>query len=577
MGSQVTSPWEAGVQQGVLLGSGSSPLLIVGPVGSLQLECAKEIHRRHNGGGFEHVMCKPDSVEVRVQVLGPTQSTDPDFPYYDQDIPVGAMQRAVGGTLFFDSIDRCSPSDSDWLRALLERRPFMSNGRWVEVDSNTRIIASVTDFWMNQGDLGVPQWLKPFFGRRIVILQPLADRTEDISRTIDWFSWRDLQGGGPQSISWSDEARKLLLDRKWPGNHQELRSVIRSISSSVGIGGEVTLDDCKVHLAKYEDPGMKPIDTYRHQLCQDYAQGLLYVGRSISASEIYNWLEQFPKVSDDRQFNPWLTGLNIIRAVSTKYFFSSDQLHILIRDAYASLCVDLGEKDYLPQARSPRNSQSSPRLNALLVNPLGPVKSTAAAIPHIAHLLGAGTSQKVAPVEGVSKFLKENEHVRLILFCDDFAGTGQQISNQLIDKLAHNGEFRNVCEARSYIGKPVSLCVVLGVAFVEALEKIRTSGPDWLPVLAHAGKCLDDSDKAFSEFSTVFPEPEFRAWSKALVVDKVGKYLSPRWPRGFGDLEAMVITADNAPNDTLPILCRSGSMHGITWKALFERASSPSS
>ena len=575
MRSQSISPWEVAVHQGTLMGSGSMPLLIIGPVGSLQLGCAKEIHRRIGGGNFEHVMCTPDAAELRMQVLGPTKSPDADFADFDPDIPIGAMQRAIGGTLFLNCVDRCNASDTDWLRALLGRQQFIFNGRTVELDPSTRVIASVTDAWMEQGEYVVPQWLRAVFRDRVVSLEPLGDRPEEISGAIEWFSWHAAPEDQPVGLLWSDEAKELLVSRQWPGSYEELRRVVWSLASSIGHGEEITLDICRDHLAKYEGPGMKPIDNYRRQDCYNYARGLLYVGRSIGASEIYNWVEQFSRISGNRQFDPWLVGMRIVKGIANKYYYSSDRLRILIRDAYSSLCVELAEKGYTSLGPSVDPNLPLPSLQALLVNPLGPIKSAAGVLPHIAHLLGAGSVQQVVPVENVADRLKADDRLQVILFCDDFAGTGQQILSELVDTLASDEELKGVCEIRCRDGRPVVLGVVLAVAFAGALTKIRESGPGWLPVLAHSGERLEDGDRAFSATSTVFPEPELRAWAKTLVVDKAGSYLSPRWPGGFGNLQAMVVTADNAPNDSLPVICRSGSLHGIAWKALFERASSP--
>ena len=300
------------------------------------------------------------------------------------------------------------------------------------------------------------------------------------------------------------------------------------------------------------------------------------MGRAIAPSEVYRWVEQFTRIASNRHFDPWLLGLRIIKEISNRYYYSSDRLRVLTRDAYSRLCVELAAQGLLPERSSGSSDDSLPSLQALLINPLGPVKSSAGVLPHMAHLLGAGPRQKVVPVEDVVNSLEEDPSIQVIMFCDDFAGTGQQISTQLIDALANSRALRVLCNSRLRQGRPVALGIVLGVSFADALARIRKSGPKWLSVFAHAGDLLQESDRAFTNESSVFPEPEFRDWAKALVVDQVGGSLSPAWPGGFGDLQALVVTADNAPNDTLPAIWRSGLVYGVAWKALFERASSPS-
>ena len=180
------------------------------------------------------------------------------------------------------------------------------------------------------------------------------------------------------------------------------------------------------------------------------------------------------------------------------------------------------------------------------------------------------------PPTPLINYLASNKDTRLIVFCDDFVGTGRQVQTRLVEKLTASRELRDLCERRSRDGVPIALAVILGVCFEDGLQKIRRSGPDWLPIMAHAGHTLTEEDKAFSDSSVVFPEPEQRTTAKNLIVDNIGTKLASNWPGGFGDLQALVVTADNVPNNTLPAICRSGSVQGMKWRALFERASTPS-
>ena len=116
MARRPLSPWAVAAQQGSGMESGSAPLLIVGPVGSLPLDCAKEVHRTSGGDNFERVTCTPDSGALRVQVFGPPVDVDTEFPPFDPEPPNSAIQRGAGGTIFFDCIDRCNPVDADWIR-----------------------------------------------------------------------------------------------------------------------------------------------------------------------------------------------------------------------------------------------------------------------------------------------------------------------------------------------------------------------------------------------------------------------------------------------------------------------------
>ena len=570
-----TSPWRRASQRGTVLGSGYEPLLIAGPVGSLPIECAKEIHSLAGGGTFESVTCTPDSSALRTQVFGATSSVDEEYSLFDPDPPIGAVHRAATGTLFFGDINRSNPVDADWLRTLFARQPTSMHGRKAQLDAGTRVIASTTNEWADKARDMLLSWMGALFGERVVTLDLLGSRPGDVWEAIQWFSRQLAQDFPHHDLTWSREAKELMLEKQWPGGYQELRSVVHSMMSSTEIGGTIGADICQRVLNNHDRTGMKPVDLHRRQDCGNYAQGMVYMGRQISGNDIYDWIEQFSKLAVDRKFDPWSVALQIVRQISHRYYYSSERLRILVRDAYSALCGELSHEGLLPNG-TPSDPDGVPRLKALLINPLGPVKSAAGMVPHVAHLLGAGTKQQVAPLDEVGKRLSKNEDIQVVLFCDDFAGTGQQIANNVVDTLADDSVFQEVCQDRINRGKRIALGIVLAVGFDDALSRIRTSGPVWLPTFVHAGERLESCDRVFSDTSRIFPDPEIRGWAKALMVDQIGSHLSPKWPGGFGDLQALVITSDNAPNDTLPAVCMTGVVHGMTWKALFKRASSPS-
>ena len=574
MVNNTPSPWARPARLGVEIVSGSSPLLIVGQVGSLPVECAKYVHMSTGGGHFERVSCTPDASAFRIQVAGLPVDFDSEFPLIDSEPPNNAICRAYGGTLYLEFIDRCHPSDATWIQPLLSRQAVKVNGHALRLDPSTRVIASITVNVLEGVEFEIPDWLRALFTGRVVAIEPLGSRPDDTEAAIEWFSRQATREGQAQEVMWSNEARDLLVGRRWPGGLEELRNVVHSLIAVTG-GQEISLDMCRDVLTQYEGPGMRGIDIYRRQQCHDYAQGLEYMGRSIQGREVYQWVEQFTRVTSSRQFDPWVVGLRIIRDIHNRYYYSSDRLRMLIRDSYGELCNELADGGFI-HGRSPYDLDTTPTaLQALLINPLGPVKSAAAVLPHMAHLLGAGSSQEVVSLGEVGASLKRNDSLRVILFCDDFAGTGRQIIENVVKELASDLIIKDVCKSRYREGRPVALGVVLGVGFVNALSNIRASGLEWLPVLAHAGELLREGDRAFSDESSIFPEPDLRAWTRDLVLNRIGKSLSPRWPGGFGNLQSLVVTTDNAPNDSLPAICRSGVVQGMPWKALFERASSP--
>ena len=556
------------------MGSGAPPLLIVAPPGSLPLECAREIHTNAGGDNFERVTCSPDSSEFRFQLFGPSRSPELDFSDLDLDAPDGAIQRAIGGTLILGDLDRCNQSDVGLLRSLFAREPVFHNGNPVELDSSTRVIATVTTNWAEQSQHSVPQRLTALFNDRILILDPLRGKPENVATAIDWFSWQAAPEGQHLDHLWSDDAKQMLLGHQWPGSLAEIGKFVRSLSVSVGNRGPISFDDCRDRLASYESPGMKSLDDHWRQQCHDYARGLHFMGRTIGAEDIYRWVEQFSKVSTNRTFDPWLVGLRLAREISYEYYYSADDLRKLTRTAYTSLCEELAENGLLQGSSRLDSDGPLPGLRALLFNPLGPAKSSAGLGPHMLHLLGTRNFRQATTVSDVARLLGRDERVQAILFCDEFTGTGNQILQQLVRTLGGDTNLRKVCQDRRLSGRPLVLGVVLAVGFSDALTRIRNSAPSWLPIFVHAGRVLEEGDRAFSKTSKIFPEHELRAWAKTLVVRQVGASLYPESPGGYGNLQALVVTADNTPNNSLPAVWKSGVVNGSAWKALFERVSS---
>ena len=568
------SPWGEVARDGLELGGGTPPLLILASPGSLQIECAREIHSDSGGGPFEPVFCTPDPVEVRTQLFGPTYGAFSEILLFESDLPVGAVQRATGGTLYLESVDRCHPESASWLQFLLSGQPVQIGGNSVTLDPSTRVIASVTSEWMDRRvEHLVPSWLLASFDDRVLALEPLSNRLNDLADAIEWF-YLEASGTHGTKPSLTADVKTLLQNHQWPGDLFELRTVMRTLLSAES-GEVVTSQVCERVLAKHQSEGMTAIDGIRRMYCRTYAEGISYMGRPIEARDVYEWVSQFPRVSVDKRIDSWSIGLSLARGITERYYFSSDQLRILIRDAYLSLFSELAENSARQCSVLHETGSTPPGTHAVLVNPLGPLKSASGVMPHMAHLLGAGYGQDTVLVEEVADYLASHERTRLIVFCDDFAGTGQQVQTELVRVLAESDELKELCERRNREGTPVALAVILGVCFEDGLEKIRGSGPNWLPIMAHAGRTLRVRDKAFSDCSLVFPEPEQRALAKTLILDTIGTDLSSRWPGGFGDLQALVVTADNVPNNTLPAIWKSGSVHGFQWRALFSRASTP--
>ena len=224
------SPWHEVVEKGSRLGSGDPPLLLLGSLGSLLVDCAKEIHHDASGGIFEHARCTNNSVELRTRLLGPTTWPFSEFDLFNSELPQGAVQRAEGGTLFLEYIDYCHPDDLNWLQDLLLGRRVSKDGYFIELDSSTRVIASITTAWVDGILDTIPQWLGASFEDHMLVLEPLRHRPEDVPGTVAWFFQRETQNQANETIL-TREAGELLSRHNWPGDLRELARVVRQVIS----------------------------------------------------------------------------------------------------------------------------------------------------------------------------------------------------------------------------------------------------------------------------------------------------------------------------------------------------------
>ena len=103
--------------------------------------------------------------------------------------------------------------------------------------------------------------------------------------------------------------------------------------------------------------------------------------------------------------------------------------------------------------------------------------------------------------------------------------------------------------------------------FEDAITRVEEAALSLqFPLEIHCVDTLTDSDKAFSESSSLFAAPSDRVLAKQLATD-FGEKLERKWPLGFGNCEALVTFFSNCPNNTLPIIYKSDT----NWTALFQR------
>jgi hypothetical protein len=132
-----------------------------------------------------------------------------------------------------------------------------------------------------------------------------------------------------------------------------------------------------------------------------------------------------------------------------------------------------------------------------------------------------------------------------VVFLDDFAGTGRQVSEGWRDVMAE-----------LLPGKPTTYLVLVAVSEAAKQRISRET-----PLRVESGVLLKREDDIFS------PEcPHFSAQERQAVL-RYCVTADGRHPRGFGDCGFVIVLAHKTPNNSIPIL----HVRHSRWEGLFPR------
>ena len=162
----------------------------------------------------------------------------------------------------------------------------------------------------------------------------------------------------------------------------------------------------------------------------------------------------------------------------------------------------------------------------------------------------------------IVEILDKRKENPVLLFVDDFVGTGDSVVENLKEIVSHISS----CEK-----PPSRIVVAVIVATVWGLQKIQ-SAIDNLPfnIEVHACDILDEPDRIFVEKSKYFEDANERAAAKDIIFSR-GKVLKKKAPLGYGDCELAVVFEHGCPNNSIPVLW-SESAANPKWVPLFLRS-----
>lgn len=143
----------------------------------------------------------------------------------------GYFEVANGGTIFLDEVAELPLSTQVRLLRVLESGEFIRVGSSKVQKTNVRVVAAT--------NVNVPLAIQEgkfredlYYRLNTVPIQipPLRERTEDILLLFRKFATDFAEKYRMPSISLDDDARRVLINYKWPGNIRQLKNVTEQIS-----------------------------------------------------------------------------------------------------------------------------------------------------------------------------------------------------------------------------------------------------------------------------------------------------------------------------------------------------------
>jgi DNA-binding NtrC family response regulator len=164
----------------------------------------------------------------------------------------GAFARARGGVLFIEALNEISPRAQQIMLGVLERGDFTPVGESIEQPFDVRILASAPPGF--EMDETMRADLLARLGAVVVRVPPLRDYPEDVPELLRFYADLLVDSEHLPFRRFGIAAQNRLRNYPWPGNVQELTSVVRRL---LILGGEeeISLSEVEAQLAAGSSAG----------------------------------------------------------------------------------------------------------------------------------------------------------------------------------------------------------------------------------------------------------------------------------------------------------------------------------
>lgn len=276
-----------------------------------------------------------------------------------------------------------------------------------------------------------------------------------------------------------------------------------------------------------------------------------YRGRQIGTDEIRSWYQQVQSLKDQRVL---FTLLQRTRVFS----------EVLVRERLRAAFDMIRPELQVPIIRA-RNERRSD-IVVTYVDGEGKSGSSYAAV--FAEEANISSKNIIGQVNFSSRFealVQAGGAPQAVLIIDDLAGTGQSLSDNVMEFINEN---QNVLAGLKIRVVTIAATPAAKAALESACAKISD-----LDVRFFTAEVLGSSCLALPTDGSGFASRDEWERARALCLD-IGSRIDKKRPLGFGGQGLLVVFPTNTPNNTIPLLrSHSKASSGTKWFPLFERIS----
>jgi hypothetical protein len=552
----------------------SSPILLIGNRGTGKDFFAELTHKLQGRQVFRKVNCSQSNEMLRRELLGYFDALQAQIAFEPEEAyHPGVLERASSGTIYLDRIDLTPRSCVRLLVDLMQGKPYTPIGtsRTFQQRDILFVASCEQHPFAKQVEGYLDSRLRVIFGSRILAIPALKERRTEIPELVKQF----LDEIAPNlAFELCEDFLQSLSQYDWPGNLRDLRRIALQIPAELPRGGKVTSSVMQKVVNCLQSRPAESSEYVRRHRCSILAEGLVYQNMPVDGDRLYAWIDQFNMHRGSGDLDPRDVAEELLKAIRNRFFYNGESLRCILENLYQKLLSEVRQIPYWRQMlRSPNRRGIRILQNQMIVsNPLGIMKSPDAVNLIFRSVSGLTPGKNAVEFDHISDHIRKKKGGTVVVFVDDFIGSGQQFEEQILRRLISDNRIAEVVRTKSTT--PVNFFMLVCVAYDEGLERARKAlqaAPSWLEMSILVGDILGKESKAFSQMSQVFPIDTIRCQAEEILVGRIGQHLHPAAPQGWNDMQSLIVFGHNTPNCTLPVIWKNGYVGERLWHAIFPR------